>query len=313
MIEKNPLVSVIVPCYNHEKYIEECILSIINQTYENIEIIVVDDGSKDKSAEILEQLSKKYNFYFERQSNQGVSKTLNKCLSYANSDLVVGISSDDALMPNAVNDFISKYIEVGGNFSAIFGDSFLINDKSQRIKINEVKSIANEGDNLVFSTFIDYYKYYNKELLNTKYIGSYYSLLIENYISVGIMMKKSALVGIGAWDENLKIEDYDLWLRLSKICKFEYTNTIVSRYRFHENNTIKQYASVLAEHTAEMLIKEKIYLNNDVTKKAWNTAYNNNLIRFLRYRKYNSFLKYYQFKSSFVFFIVKKIFVNFFK
>lgn len=79
-ISKKPLVSVVISSYNHEPYIEQTIESIVNQTYSNIEIIVFDDGSTDNSPVILDKLSKKYNFYFERQKNIGLSATLNKGL-----------------------------------------------------------------------------------------------------------------------------------------------------------------------------------------------------------------------------------------
>ena len=78
-----PLVSVIVPCYNHEKYVEKTIESIVNQTYKNIELIVIDDGSKDNSTIILEKLSRQYNFYYEHQHNIGLPATLNKMIKMA--------------------------------------------------------------------------------------------------------------------------------------------------------------------------------------------------------------------------------------
>lgn len=307
MKENNLLVSVIVPCYNHEKYIEECILSIINQTYKNIEIIVIDDGSTDNSSVILKELSLKYSFYFEIQENQGVSRTLNKCLSYTNSDLVVAISSDDMLMPNAINDFLLKYIELEGKFSVIFGDSFLIDNTSKIIQVNQARNIAKENEDLVFSTFVDFFKYHRKELLNSKYIGSYQSLLEGNYISVGIMFNKHVLLDVGAWNENLKLEDYELWLKMSKVFKIEYTNTIVSKYRFHDQNSYKSYKDILAINVAEILITEKQFIQQFDIRNTWNIAYNNNLLGFLKYKKYKLFFKYYQFSSDFFYYLFNKI------
>ena len=73
-----PLVSVIIPCYNHEIYIEECIESIFNQTYKNIEVIVIDDLSTDNSVMEIKKLKDKYDFLFiEHEYNQGLSKTYN--------------------------------------------------------------------------------------------------------------------------------------------------------------------------------------------------------------------------------------------
>ena len=79
MKEENiPLVSVVVPCYNHEKYVKETIESIVNQTYKNIELIVIDDGSKDNSVKVIQELADKYGFTFIHRPNKGLSATLNE-------------------------------------------------------------------------------------------------------------------------------------------------------------------------------------------------------------------------------------------
>ena len=82
------LISVIVPAYNHEKYIEECIRSIMAQTYQNIELLVIDDGSKDGTFEILQSLKpeceKRFvRVVFETQENQGTCVTLNRLIDLA--------------------------------------------------------------------------------------------------------------------------------------------------------------------------------------------------------------------------------------
>ena len=78
-MNNSELVSVIIPVYNSEKYLEECLESIINQTYPNIEIIAVDDGSEDSSLDILEQYSNKIDVY--SQQNQGLASSLNLGIS----------------------------------------------------------------------------------------------------------------------------------------------------------------------------------------------------------------------------------------
>ena len=74
----NPLVSIVVPSYNHEKYIERCITSIYEQDYKYFELIVIDDGSTDESVKVLEKLKNKYDFYLECNENQGLAKTFNR-------------------------------------------------------------------------------------------------------------------------------------------------------------------------------------------------------------------------------------------
>ena len=80
MNKGNPLVSVIISCYNHEHYIEDCVRSAIAQTYPAIELLVVDDGSTDSSPEILTRLADELNFDLRLQANKGLSTTLNETM-----------------------------------------------------------------------------------------------------------------------------------------------------------------------------------------------------------------------------------------
>ena len=95
MIEIFPLVSVIIPCYNHQNYVEKSLKSVFDQTYKNIEIIVIDDGSKDNSVNILKELQKNNHFILECQENMGVCKTLNKAISMSKGKYIAILASDD--------------------------------------------------------------------------------------------------------------------------------------------------------------------------------------------------------------------------
>lgn len=92
-----PKLNVIIPLYNAEKYIERCLMSIVNQTYENINVIVIDDGSTDRSADIVEKIAKRNEkVQLLRQANAGVSKARNTGLSIVKSgEYVTFIDSDD--------------------------------------------------------------------------------------------------------------------------------------------------------------------------------------------------------------------------
>lgn len=96
--EDKPLVSIIVPIYNVEKYLSACMESIVNQTYSNIEIILVNDGSTDKSFEIANQfLNQCDNVILINQSNKGVSVARNKGLEIAKGEWIVFVDSDDII------------------------------------------------------------------------------------------------------------------------------------------------------------------------------------------------------------------------
>lgn len=106
-MQDKPLVSIIIPCYNREAYISDAIDSCIRQTYSNIEIIVVDDGSTDNSVEIIQQYGKKVTLI--TQSNQGVSVARNTGLNQAKGKYVIMLDSDDWLSDDIVEKHLATH------------------------------------------------------------------------------------------------------------------------------------------------------------------------------------------------------------
>ena len=103
------LVSVIVPVYNVEEYVEECIVSIINQTYKNLQIIVIDDGSTDKSIDICRKYAKNDSrIEIVSQKNSGVSAARNAGLNFAKGEFVTFIDSDDYVDHDYIETLIGK-------------------------------------------------------------------------------------------------------------------------------------------------------------------------------------------------------------
>jgi glycosyltransferase involved in cell wall biosynthesis len=106
-VKNSPLVSVIIPCYNYGKYLSESIESAINQTYKNIEITIIDDGSTDNSAKIGKKYAKKYpNVKYVHQPNKGIVATRNRCLKEAEGEYLVMLDADDFLDPNYVEETV---------------------------------------------------------------------------------------------------------------------------------------------------------------------------------------------------------------
>ena len=220
---KIPLVSAIVPSYNHEAYIEKCILSIVGQTYKNIELIVIDDGSKDHSREILERLQKQYNFVLVFQENQGVSKTLNKAIrQYAHGKYITGSASDDFLMPDKIEKQV-KFLEDNLDIDMIFGKVYMVDEKNQII------------ENLtIFEPFDEPVKQIPFELL------------IENnrVPAPSMMIRREIWDKCGGYNENTIIEDFDLWLKIAYIGKIVYLNDYFAYYRWHWNNASAQVLKI---------------------------------------------------------------------
>lgn len=110
--EKNPLVSVLVACYNHEAYVEASVRSIMSQQGVAFEVIVIDDGSSDHSPEILKRLSDELHFKYVHRPNKGLVATLNELLSMAKGKFYCTFATDDLMPPGRLkkqSDFLSKH------------------------------------------------------------------------------------------------------------------------------------------------------------------------------------------------------------
>ena len=160
----NPLISIIIPVYNSEKYLKECLDSIINQTYNNLEIIIIDDESSDNTIDIIN----KYNdsrIKIYRKNNEGVSEARNLGLSKVTGDYILFIDSDDYL---SNNDVISNLV---GNIN-----------NNDLIRFNNSKLINNELINEDISLFKDEYKSGEDFLLDALNNNKKYSWYLWQYL-----------------------------------------------------------------------------------------------------------------------------------
>ena len=108
----NPLVSIIVPVYNAEKHIEKCINSLINQTYQNIEILLINDGSKDSSFHVCQRIAlTTHKIHLFTQENTGVAYPRNKGISLSHGDYIFFVDSDDFVEPDCIEQFVNKLSE----------------------------------------------------------------------------------------------------------------------------------------------------------------------------------------------------------
>lgn len=110
-MSKTPLISIIVPAYNVEHYIEACLDSLLKQTYSNFEIIVIDDGSTDNTATVLQKFSHHQNIRLHHQVNSGISATRNQGLKLASGEFICFIDSDDYIAPNYLEALFAPFIQ----------------------------------------------------------------------------------------------------------------------------------------------------------------------------------------------------------
>ncbi len=136
MIERNPLVSVIIPVYNTEKYVADSIHSVINQTYNNLEIIVVDDESPDNAYLIVEKYAASDNrVRMIRQKNMGLSGARNTGLLNCNGEYIIFLDSDDRLVVDAVEHLLSEATQ--NEADIVFADRFIkVDENTNKQKID---------------------------------------------------------------------------------------------------------------------------------------------------------------------------------
>lgn len=222
------LISVVVTCYNHENYIEQCLRSIFNQTYRNIELIVLDDGSTDSSSEVIQEVLKESPFVtiFESHENIGVVRTRNKGLNLLNGDYFLFVDSDDFLD--------DRYVE-------------------------ELYDCANNHQADI--VYCDLYNFEKDETYLKAQEFDLHNLLESNYISNCSLVKKTILKGI-YYDEKLsgkKLEDYDFFLNLiiNNGAKAVYQPNTKLNYRVFEKDSISKRDSVRYHYEIYLEVLEK--------------------------------------------------------
>lgn len=134
-----PKLSIIIPNYNYGNYIEESICSVINQNYENLEIIIIDGGSTDNSVEIIKKFEHKINYWIS-ENDAGQADAINRGLQVATGDYVAYLNSDDTYLPNAFHEIFSNSKCLENDF--IYGDVMIgkdvLNCKPNRTNKNEM-------------------------------------------------------------------------------------------------------------------------------------------------------------------------------
>jgi alpha-1,3-rhamnosyltransferase len=223
MVNQNPLVSVLVPAYNHEQYIEEALQSVIDQAYENIEIIVINDGSTDGTGRVIEgfiQRNPGFHITYLEQKNEGICKTLNKGLKHAKGKYVALLASDDMWTPDKTLKQV-QLMERNDNIGLIFSDHYFMRVR----EITEIKATDYKPN---------IRKCFKRNIQNE---NMYEKLMTENFIpALTVMMRRDCVDKLGGFDPELRAEDYDMWLRMAKEYPIAFIDEPLAYYRVHATN-----------------------------------------------------------------------------
>ncbi len=226
-----PLVSVAIPAYNHSRFIEACLESVCAQTYPELELVVIDDGSPDDTFEVARRFleARKDRFrriVLERQQNQGVSATSNACIEACRGEWVHLLGSDDLLHPQKVERIQAAIGEWNcPDIALVHADADYVDQEGRPVERRERRARPPAGP--------------DREAYRWLFFGEH------SVINPTIALRREAFLSVGGFDRNLALEDLDCWLRLSVRYPIARVPEVLACYRKHPGNTLRKRVRML--------------------------------------------------------------------
>lgn len=229
----SPLVSIICLCYNHERFIHEALDSVINQTYNNIEKIIIDDASSDNSVSIINEYIKIHpEFKFlALKKNAGNCTAFNKGLSLAKGEYVIDFATDDVLVKERVALQIETFEKLDNSYGVVFTDAVYIDENSKFFGYHYKMSKMTKTSNIQHTTYNKQYP--SSNIRQPVPSGDVYKEILERYFICPptMMIRKQVLDDMGGYDEKLAYEDFDFWVRSARNYKYYYLDKALTYRR----------------------------------------------------------------------------------
>lgn len=208
----DPLVSVVIPSYNRAKYIAETIESVLDQTYRNIEVIVIDDGSTDNTGEVVSQYLPRIKYIRQANAERGASR--NHGLSISKGEYIAFLDSDDVWLPTKVEHDL-RIFSSSPRIGLVCSNAVQIDAAGRQLKLLRPKAYS--------GTVTD-------------------RLIVNNFVLMATHLAKTAAVRqLNGFREERELsgsEDWELWVRLSTSVEFFHSNEVTARIRTHDENTM---------------------------------------------------------------------------
>lgn len=253
-----PVVSVVITCYNYGKYLKGCIESVLSQSFTDLEIIVVNDGSTDNTDEVIRKFQGLHNIKYIKQTNNGQANAKNIGIKYASGDFIAFLDADDAWEVDKLKKqlpFFSKE-RVG----VVYSRAHYIDEMGQELR----------------SDSRNYCKYLTPRSGNvTEY------LFIDNFVPFSSsIVRKICLERCGIFDESYKMGiDWDLWLRISTVYEFDFIDEPLLIYRIGHVGQMSKNIEV-RQKCSDQIMKNFIKINQNIIspwiiRKAYSYTYYN--------------------------------------
>ncbi len=232
MPKYNPKVSVIIPSYNRAHIILNCLESVCSQTYSNLEIIIVDDGSKDNTSDVVSQYKDSRIIYVKHEKNQGLPSARNTGIKTSCGEILAFQDTDDLWMPTKIEETVNVFGESSSDVGVVYAASIRYrNNKKTYLPASYIK--PKEGD--VFKR-----------------------LLLGNFIpAISACVRRECFDQVGIFDPSLpSLEDWEMWIRLAKKYKFRFIEEPLQTIYYTKDSLTANVSNFL---NAEKLILKKHY------------------------------------------------------
>ena len=273
-MKEKPLVSIIVPVYNVEDYLEKCLDNLICQTYENIEIILIDDGSTDKSSQICDEYAAKDSIAVIHKTNEGVSAARNDGLKAANGQLIMFVDSDDWIETDTCEIAVSAMEESGAD--VVMWSYISENNGNQSPKTIFGSDTVFEGTDVTEKLHRRLFGLMGEELAHPEYADSLCPVWGKLYKKELIMNNNISFVGlseIGSYEDGLfNIEVF------SQIKKAVYLNKCLYHYRKENTSSVTSgYRKDLFEKWQNLFDLMQKYIDKNNLSSDYQSALNNRI------------------------------------
>lgn len=292
-MENRPLVSVVVPIYNVEEYIEKCVDSILNQTYKNLEVILVNDGSTDNSRNIIEKYLWDSRCIVIDKVNGGVSSARNAGLKSAHGEYVYFIDSDDYIESQAVEELLNKIIETSADFCcyrvkfysgekySLYGADFTVDTLTSA---DEIIRDAFTGKNIKTTAWA---KFFNLNFLRENSITFYEGIINEDYLftlQCAISATKVSFLNVPLYNALQRLNSISRNMKDDNLLVYQKIDSLLSGYL--------QSKGILDEYRSLLECSLGIQLVYTITQAAYRfDTYSN-------FRKFYNLLKLYDYNGK---------------
>ena len=214
--ELKVLVTVICTAYNHEAFVQEALRSVVEQTFHNVELIVIDNASTDGTEQKIREFRwHNPNIRFIVNSwNKGLCTAFNQGLRYASGKYVIDLSADDVLLSDRIARQVAFFEGLPEDYGVIFSNAQYLDAQSSPLHLHYP---TDEG----------------RKALEDIPSGDVYRDVLEKYFicTPTMMMRRSLLHHLGGYDESLAYEDFDFWVRSAVVCKYGYQDEVLTQKR----------------------------------------------------------------------------------